>query len=332
MQGLTVSGKKSSQKGSAQGSTREGRKGSRKEPDKGSTGAGEGTTEEGHYVGMGTTLNIFLELGSATQAPREIAREKGLYYVGFDLREWVFSAETSTWVQNVVMDYTKHSPAEVWEKAVEVVREATGWKGKVGLGLLWVSPPCHTYSAAQIINFHKGTAYRDHTTQNKEPVKGDTKYSREAKAMDSLVKHVLKMVEWFVTQMGIFWVIENPKGFLADRPFMRSMPMDHTLHLVDYCAYRGKYKKPTHIWTNLVWSPRGTTGTGRCEDRCERGMYTKATNRWVHEFAMAQQSWQAVQGQGRSAAKASVPKMLHQELLTARVTTMHPMRLMPCST
>ena len=141
----------------------------------------------------------------------------------------------------------------------------------------------------------------------------------------------MKMIEWFVTQMGIFWVIENPKGFLADRPFMKNMPMAHTLHLVDYCAYRGNYKKPTHIWTNLVWSPQGTTGTGRCEDRCEGGKYTKA-NRRVHEFAMAQQSWQAVQGQGRSAAKASVPKMLHQELLTARVTTMHPMRLMPRST
>ena len=199
------------------------------------------------------------------------------------------------------------------------------------MGLLWVSPPCHTYSASQIINFDKGMAYRDHRTKNKEPVKADNKYSKEAKAMDSLVKHLLKMIEWYVTQWKIFWVIENPKGFLADRPFMRNMPMPHTLHLVDYCAYRGNYKKPTHIWTNLAWSPQGTTGTGRCEDRCEEGKYSKASNRWVHDFAMAQQSWQAVQGQGRSAAKAAVPTMLHQELLRARVTTMNPMMLIPCS-
>ena len=111
-------------------------------------------------------------------------------------------------------------PEEVWDKACEVVREASGWRGKIGMGLLWVSPPCHTYSISQIINFDKGTAYRDHTTKNKEPVKGDNKYSREAKAMDSLVKHVLKMIEWFVTQWKIFWVIENPKGFLADSIFI----------------------------------------------------------------------------------------------------------------
>ena len=115
--------------------------------------------------------------------------------MGIDTREWVFSAETMTWVQNVVLDYTQHSPEELWEKVCEVVRESSGWKGKIGMGILWALPPCHTYSVSQIINFDKGMAYRDHRTKNKDPVKGNNKYSKEARAMDALVKHLLKMIE-----------------------------------------------------------------------------------------------------------------------------------------
>ena len=56
--------------------------------------------------------------------------------------------------------------------------------------------------------------------------------------------------------------------------------MPHTLHLVDYCAY----KKPTHIWTNLEWNPQGTTQTGRCNNRCEGGNWGPS-GRWVHQHA-----------------------------------------------
>ena len=94
------------------------------------------------------------------------------------MRKRAFSAETGKWVHNVVMDYTKHSPEEVWEKACEVVKEKMqdcGWRGKISIGLLWISPPCHTYSPSQIINFDKGRAYRDHRTKNKDLVKGRSK-------------------------------------------------------------------------------------------------------------------------------------------------------------
>ena len=31
---------------------------------------------------------------------------------------------------------------------------------------------------------------------------------------------------------------------------------------VHYCAFDHFYHKPTHIWTNMEWTPRGTTGSG----------------------------------------------------------------------
>ena len=41
---------------------------------------------------------------------------------------------------------------------------------------------------------------------------------------------------------------------------------------VDYCASRQPYKKPENVWVSESrWSPTGTTGDGRCGDRCKSG-------------------------------------------------------------
>ena len=99
-------------------------------------GMGRRATRKGTVDEEEDELCIFLDLGSGTQALRQMAMQAGLHYVGIDLRERVFSADTGKWVHNVVMDYTKHSPEEVWEKACEVVGEKMqycGWKGKMPL-------------------------------------------------------------------------------------------------------------------------------------------------------------------------------------------------------
>ena len=49
---------------------------------------------------------------------------------------------------------------------------------------------------------------------------------------------------------------------------MRKLKITHKLHKADYCAFLGKYKKPTHIWTNVLWESKGTTGKGLCCQRC----------------------------------------------------------------
>ena len=111
-------------------------------------------------------------------------------------------------------------------------------------------------------------------------------------------------------------LIENPMGNLRCRPYMQSLTLQHTLFTIDYCAYGGPYKKPTNLWSNINWRPRGSTLTGRCESRCQGG-FADDRGRWRHQFKIAQQTYQAVQGQGRRAWKEMVPHALHLEIIQA---------------
>ena len=88
---------------------------------------------------------------------------------------------------------------------------------------------------------------------------------------------------------------------------------------IHYCAYRHFYHKPTHLWTNLLvdrWTPRGSTGTGRCENRCKGGSLG-ISGKWSHTYKLAQGSTQAKGGRGRKANKNMMPQALHEELLKA---------------
>ena len=61
------------------------------------------------------TLRIFLDLGAATQSPRQAAEEEGFFYIGIDTREWVWSLQTQAWIRNVVLDYTLYNPMQLWD-------------------------------------------------------------------------------------------------------------------------------------------------------------------------------------------------------------------------
>ena len=76
-------------------------------------------------LGADQTLRLYIDLGSATQSSRPKARGKGLHYMGFDTREWVYSAEEEVWpwVQNWVLDYTSMTPQELWDKVCCLARE-----------------------------------------------------------------------------------------------------------------------------------------------------------------------------------------------------------------
>jgi hypothetical protein len=73
----------------------------------------------------------------------------------------------------------------------------------------------------------------------------------------------------------IKWYVENPEAYLQYRPQMAQLGEPRTVH---YCAYWSRaealewrpIRKPTHIWTNAAtWRPKGSTGTGLCEHRCQ---------------------------------------------------------------
>ena len=58
-----------------------------------------------------------------------------------------------------------------------------------------------------------------------------------------MIEHVLNLIAELQPK---YWFIENPKGKLQNRPFMKDLPR----YLVTYCQYGESRMKPTHIWTN----------------------------------------------------------------------------------
>ena len=117
--------------------------------------------------------------------------------------------------------------------------------------------------------------------------------------------------------------MENPQGGLEFQLYILAWERAHmgvvVKKTVDYCAYRHPYMKPTNIWTSKTWwVPQGIANTaGRCQGVCEGGSIGEH-NRWVHEYAIGQQSWQMMAGRGRTAMKAAVPVLLHAEVMGAR--------------
>jgi len=151
-----------------------------------------------------------------------------------------------------------------------------------------------------IINQSRGCNYREVHDPHKGPVRGQTKYAIEAKRSDRLVQHCLRIIEQYVQVFKVKWVLENPKGFLCQRQFMVNMRVEHRLVRVDNCAFRGHYMKPTHLWTNLEFIPKGTAGcvARRCSRACVVGK-REAKGKWVHDNAIGQASSQAVSGEGQ---------------------------------
>lgn len=113
-------------------------------------------------------------------------------------------------------------------------------------------------------------------------------------------------------------MIENPVGYLCCRPYMQVIPVPHRLVRMDF---RGRYMKPTHLWTNIMWTPRGTTGKGLCCCKCKGGGWSEK-GKWRHKYALARRSWRAAAGKGRMVMKAEVPRMLHKEMLRSRLKLM----------
>ena len=123
------------------------------------------------------------------------------------------------------------------------------------------------------------------------------------------------------------WVLENPVGMLCMQEYM--IDWEENMNQaglcmvqmeVDYCAWSHWYKKPTHLWTSMVyWKPKGdqAQGTGRCRGQCSAGSRGES-DRWGHTFKLGQNS-QAMKGErGRKVRKAAVPVGLHKEIINCR--------------
>ena len=281
------------------------------------------TTDPTHL----STSMVVVDLMAASQSLRAAAEEVNLIYIPLDKRQFVFSPAASTVVENIPFDILYDSPQEIEDKvreAVELILGNSPWQ----IVYVWASPDCSTFSRMNYINAAKGNGYRD---QYSNPIP-DTDKGLRAAAHDEMVENIILLIKYWAKHWKFLHLsLENPVGGLAMRPYMNpgtgGWIHDKVLRReIHYCAYGHRYKKPTHIWTNLfAWDPSGETQTGTCTKttRCGQGAINPETGKYKHHKSLGQASKQEVSGPGRAAYKASVPRNLHRELLRVLLRTLY---------
>ena len=210
---------------------------------------------------------IAVDLGAGTQSFKEEAESKGLLYVPIDIEEWVYSASRGRWMHNLAVD-ARGPPHQVWNN----IRKAALLAWSLDLGaqpvkarLLWMSPPCRTFTKMDRTNASRGWNRRDHTMPSAPPLKG--RRGDMARLHDGLVQDWIALAQVWGVQGHLLWGLENPQGLLCKRPYMQALTKQCNHRLVHYCAYGRMDQKPTHLWTNAQWVPKGTTGSGECAQR-----------------------------------------------------------------
>ena len=170
-----------------------------------------------------------------------------------------------------------------------------------------LSPPCETYSAADCSNIiSRGNNYRQHDDPMKPPRKikrGDSRSARKkaakAELHDRMIRKLTSSLAERREDFGFEIVLENPRGSLQHRPFMKAAAWAAatTITLVNYCAFNGgKHMKPTQLWTTLKgWKPVGNTGDGLCGERCGKGI-KHDDGRSRHDLCIAGAASRALMG------------------------------------
>ena len=265
--------------------------------------------------------DLVVDWMSCTQSLRA-SGGKEVMYLPYDKQEWVFSSKLRRWVRNIPVDLMKLSGPQLWDRVQADVRRRYGKGVTIGKVFLAMSPCCKTFSKVDSTNVSRGNHYRLSDTEHplRPPKDSTSEKGLQAHAADRMVKHGITVAKFFVAMLQATFYMENPVGSLCKRPYMvewvESGVREAEIH---YCAYRHFYHKPTHLWTNLMvdrWTPRGSTGTGQCENRCNGGS-VGISGKWTHTYKLAQGSTQAKGGRGRKANKNMMPQALHEELLKA---------------
>ena len=109
--------------------------------------------------------------------------------------------------------------------------------------IIWGSSPCTAFSVASI---------GKHWTGEKGAY---IPKSDEARLGIALAKKTIEIIEHFkLLNPHLVWYMENPRGVLRQMPFMKALPIRHT---ICYCQYYDSRMKPTDIFTNNhLWIPR----------------------------------------------------------------------------
>lgn len=107
--------------------------------------------------------------------------------------------------------------------------------------VMWVSPPCHTYSLLT------GTVHRNLKA-------GELEKTEEAKYHNIILLQLKCIIGWTQRKNPhLFVVIENPEANLRKMPLMKEMETQLGLKKtkVHYCTFGATEKKPTNLWSNV---------------------------------------------------------------------------------
>ena len=100
---------------------------------------------------------------------------------------------------------------------------------------VWASPPCIEFSVA------KAAPFRQNGSSS----------PRNYLLADQLVQVALHAIRYLQPH---FWYLENPRGGLRHRPYMRAWEPFRVS--TSYCKYGAPYRKTTDIWTNAAHTAR----------------------------------------------------------------------------
>ena len=260
--------------------------------------------------------SVLIDIFSGFQSLALLAGVLSLSYVSIDISA-VLVAGTSTFSATLVEDLCLIEHGCIVQHILSALGIAAEW-----VAFLWCSPPCRTFGPTDATNSvptikrPEPCNYRDHTPGNNRPPRVSRFPNDPYRALALLHDRLVRSLVASLLTCGLSWVIENPAGSLARRPYMEKAGL---YTLVHYCAFVGSYfHKPTHLWnsTKAEMSLEGFAGhgstCGKDGDTCYCGHVNGETGQWNHDNVIGGRTKIVVTDPASSVlrVKNSVPKGL----------------------
>jgi 8-oxo-dGTP pyrophosphatase MutT (NUDIX family) len=265
------------------------------------------------WVGYGPEHNSWVHMSDMVHCAERVQayelKKVGVYMVhdcpwDGQQGQGVFGVGTPDGDTSVTLDLNgQESPQEL----LQLICSKAGVRQQ-DIVLAWASPPCETYSRANWSNLSRGFNYR-RLEPGYPPVKGEK--GQKAAQHDKLTQRIKEVLEL----VGCY-VMENPQGGMEKMLYMSNW--EDKKKIVDLCAFAWPFRKTTNLWVHgFKWNPQGTTGTGRCEEKCGQGATDPLTRRFRHYMALAVDPQRGPRGAGSTSKTCGIPNMLITEILQA---------------
>jgi len=155
--------------------------------------------------------------------------------------------------------------------------------------MIWASPDCTTYSLAAISHHRDG-------------IKPTSKYAKKSDRINVHLHQLIK--EWIKLNPNLKYYIENPRGMMGKMPFVK----DSQVATVWYCTYGDMRAKPTHVFSNNIYSLFNPKGW-KPRPECFNG------NKNCHHESAPRGSQTGTQGKKNSYERSKIPQQLCEEII-----------------